>query len=170
MTAPRVLVAGIGNIFRGDDAFGVELVTLLARRQWPAGVRIVDFGTRGFDLFSALCDDYDVVVLVDALSRREAAGTLYLIEPTIEASPESLSAALEMHSIDPVTVLAAAKAGGATFTRCLVLGCEPQDLGDDDRVPAGLSPPAQAALVEAARLVGTIIEETYRQPAAALDG
>src|SRR5437870_2595644 len=80
---PRILVAGIGNIFLGDDAFGCEVVQRLAARAWPASVRVVDFGIRGFDLAYALMDGYDVTIFVDATPRADAPGTLYTIEPDL---------------------------------------------------------------------------------------
>ena len=79
---PRILIAGIGNIFLGDDAFGVEVVQTAGRENhWPENVRVVDFGIRGFDLTMALLEDLDLVILVDAAPRGGPAGTLYVIEP-----------------------------------------------------------------------------------------
>src|SRR5436309_933525 len=80
MQSPRILVAGIGNIFLGDDAFGVEVAQRLARRPLPDAVRIVDFGTRGLDLAYALLDGYEAVILVDASPRGGPPGTLYVLE------------------------------------------------------------------------------------------
>ena len=80
---PRILVAGIGNIFLGDDAFGVELVRRLSTRPQPDAVRVTDFGIRGYDLAYALLDGYDTTILVDACPRGDAAGTLYVIEPDL---------------------------------------------------------------------------------------
>ena len=76
-----ILVAGIGNIFNGDDAFGVEVVRLLAQHSLPAGVKVIDFGIRGIDLTYALLDGYDAAVLVDTAQRGERPGTIYVIEP-----------------------------------------------------------------------------------------
>ena len=81
LSLPRILVAGIGNIFLGDDAFGVEVVRRLSAREWPANVRVTDFGIRGYDLAYALLDGYDTTILIDACPRGELAGTLYVIEP-----------------------------------------------------------------------------------------
>jgi len=78
---PRILIAGVGNIFLGDDAFGVEVVQQMAGRTFPPGVRIVDFGIRGLDLTYALLEDYDAAIIVDALPRGQAPGTLYVVEP-----------------------------------------------------------------------------------------
>ena len=89
MDRPRVLVAGVGNIFLGDDAFGVEVVQRLARRPLPAEVRVVDFGIRGLDLTYALLDGYETVILVDAAPRGGPPGTLYVLEPDVgDPAPE----------------------------------------------------------------------------------
>jgi hydrogenase maturation protease len=84
MTA-KILVAGVGNIFLGDDGFGVEVALSLSKRQLPESVTVKDFGIRGFDLAYALLDPWDAVIIVDALPRGEAAGTLYVVEPDLAA-------------------------------------------------------------------------------------
>ena len=78
-----ILIAGIGNIFHGDDAFGVEVAQRLSQKQLPAGVTVIDFGIRGFDLAFALLDGYETYILVDVVQRGQPPGTLYLIEPEI---------------------------------------------------------------------------------------
>ena len=116
MNPSRVLVAGIGNIFLGDDAFGIEVVQRLAQRPQPAGVRVVDFGIRGLDLTYALLDGCDAVVLVDAIPRGGSPGTLYVLEPEVEGSagPESGDLMLDAHSLDPTKVLRLATALGSS--------------------------------------------------------
>ena len=116
----RVLVAGIGNIFLGDDAFGVEVIRRLANKL-PESVRVEDFGIRGFDLAYALMDDYESVILMDAIPRQGSPGTLYTIEPDLQnlQSPDS---AFEAHSLDPVKVLAFAQSMGANLKHVLVVG------------------------------------------------
>ena len=79
----NVLIACVGNIFLGDDGFGVEVARSLSMRQLPEGVSVKDYGIRGFDLAYALLDRWDLVIIVDALPRGEAAGTLYVIEPEL---------------------------------------------------------------------------------------
>src|SRR3712207_6645350 len=101
----RILVAGIGNIFLGDDGFGVEVVRRLAGRELPAGVDVQDFGIRGLDLMYALGDGYDAAVLVDAVPRGEPPGTLSVIEP----EPEADDVPLDAHGMDPAKVLALAQ-------------------------------------------------------------
>ena len=102
-----VLVAGIGNIFLGDDAFGVEVVRALARCSLPDAVCVKDFGIRGFDLAYALLDPWEMVILVDALPRGGAPGTLYTLEPDLSTmgDPASSDMAINPHGMDPVRVL-----------------------------------------------------------------
>ena len=85
MSSPGVLVAGIGNIFLGDDGFGVEVVQRLAARPQPDGVRVTDFGIRGFDLAFALLDEPEATILIDAMPRGQAPGTVYVLEPDLDA-------------------------------------------------------------------------------------
>jgi hydrogenase maturation protease len=154
----RVLVAGIGNVFLGDDGFGVAL----AQRELPPGVEVVDYGIRGMDLAYALLDDLDAAVLLDATPRGQAPGTLYVIEP--EAGEDHVD--LDAHGMDPVKVLALARALGGTPPRTLVVGCEPQTRmrGDEDEVVAALSEPVRAALDEAVRLVESLLDELLTTP------
>lgn len=95
----RVLIAGVGNIFLGDDGFGVEVVRRLAGRELPDGVEVRDFGIRGMDLAYALQEDYEVVVFVDATPRGEKPGTVSLIEAEVEDDEE---VSLDAHGMDPV--------------------------------------------------------------------
>lgn len=153
----RVLVAGVGNIFMADDGFGVEVARRLMGRELPAGVVVGDFGIRGLDLMYALGEGYDAVVLVDALPRGEAPGTLTVIEP----EPEADDIPLDAHGMDPAKVLALAGQLGDVPERVLLVGCEPKVRmsGDEEDVVAGLSEPVQAAVDEALSLVESLLEE-----------
>ena len=144
----KVLIACVGNIFLGDDGFGVEVARSLSKRQLPEGVSVKDYGIRGFDLAYALLDPWDLVIMVDALSRGEAAGTLYVIEPELNG-PASANTALNPHGMDPVRVLSLAASIGAVTAQVLVVGCEPHDFGDELEGRMGLSSPIQG-VVEAA--------------------
>jgi hydrogenase maturation protease len=161
----RILIAGIGNIFEGDDAFGVEVAQLLSRRTLPEEACVVDFGIRGFDLAYALLNGYDVTILVDATSRGETPGTLYTIqidpdstggldEPRIDVAP---------HGMNPMRVLQLARTMGGSIGRILLVGCEPETLGSEEDGQMGLSAtvaavvPAAADMVEA--LVRIILQE-----------
>lgn len=159
----RILVAGIGNVFLGDDGFGVEVAKRLAGRELPEGVEVADFGIRGMDLVYALHDDYELVVFVDATPRGGEPGTVYLLEPKIEEDGE---VTLDTHGMDPVKVIKLARALGAPPTRTLVVGCEPQVVvsGEDyDDMLMELSKPVRAAVEEAAKLVGSLVEESNKE-------
>jgi hydrogenase maturation protease len=157
---PRILVAGIGNIFLGDDAFGVEVVRRFSGRGLPENVRVVDFGIRGYDLAYALLDGYDTTILVDACPRGEPAGTLYVIEPDLNrlSGAEPQPAAVEAHSMNPLNVLRLARSMGPV-KRVLLLGCEPATLGPEEG-QMGLSEPIEAVLDEAVELLESVIEKT----------
>ncbi len=152
----RVLVAGVGNIFFGDDAFGSEVARRLLREEWPEHVRVVDFGIRGLDLTFALLDGYDTVILLDATPRGGAPGTIYMIEAECG---DVECAAVDAHAMDPMRVLAAAKRMGAKWERLLVVGCEPSPGEADPDGPGamGMSGPVEHAVEEAAETVRRLI-------------
>lgn len=158
--APTILIAGIGNIFLGDDAFGVELVQRLAKNKLPAGVRAIDFGIRGYDLAYALLDGADVTILVDACPRGDKPGTLYVIEPDLAGidSAESESAPVDAHGMHPVNVLRLAKSMGGALKRILLVGCEPECLGGEEG-KMGLSDTVATSLEEAVRMVESLVEK-----------
>ncbi|GAA3379060.1 hydrogenase maturation protease [Streptomyces sannanensis] len=153
---PKVLVAGIGNVFLGDDAFGPEVAAALLRRPQPDEVHVTDFGIRGMDLAYALTDGYDAAVLIDAAPRGGAPGTLYVIEPDVpdDAAPEA-------HGMDPVRVLALARRLGGEPPRTLVIGCEPGAVptGDSPDLTAGLSESVRPAVDSAVALVEETVAE-----------
>jgi hydrogenase maturation protease len=148
MNAPRILIAGIGNIFLGDDAFGVEVARRLAGRPLAPGVRVLDFGIRGIDLTYALLEDYQLIILVDAVQRGEKPGTLYVIEPLLESA-----GAMQTHEMAPARVLAAAKAMGAPLTNVVIVGCEPESFGSEEDPQTELSRQVGAAVDEAAAMI-----------------
>ena len=163
MSPKRILVAGVGNIFLGDDGFGVEVVRRLAGRELPEGVEVVDFGIRGMDLAYALQRDYELVVFVDATPRGEEPGTVYLIEPEIEEDGE---VSLDTHGMDPAKVIKLSRALGAKPTRTLVVGCEPQVVlsGEDyNDMLMELSEPVRAAVAEGVKLVESLVEESNKE-------
>lgn len=156
---PAILVAGIGNIFLGDDAFGVEVARALAMRTLPACVSVMDFGIRGFDLAYALLDPWNTVILVDGLSRGEPPGTLYLIEPNLAGVGSSSSATMELnpHGMDPMRVLNLAASMGTIAAEILIVGCEPNDFGQELEGRMGLSQPVQLVVEEAADMVEELV-------------
>jgi hydrogenase maturation protease len=148
----NILVAGVGNVFLGDDGFGVEVVRRLAERRVPAGVRVADFGIRGFDLACALQEPLDLVVLVDAVRRGSAPGTLYVLEVAENAGGP---VDFQGHGMDPAQVLRNARAMGRVPARVRVVGCEPASFGEPGTGAMGLSPAVEAAVPGAIDLIET---------------
>jgi hydrogenase maturation protease len=155
---PTILVAGIGNIFLGDDAFGVEVVRRMAGLKLSQSVRVSDFGIRGFDLAYALQDGYETTILVDACPRGQAPGTLYVIEPDLKLldDPEGPPAAVEAHAMNPLSVLRMARAMNIEVKNVLLVGCEPETLGGEEG-QMGLSAVVDTAADEAVRLVESLV-------------
>ncbi|MGV9253161.1 hydrogenase maturation protease [Streptomyces sp. NPDC003697] len=168
MPAPaRLLVAGVGNIFLGDDAFGPEVIRALGARPLPPEVRVRDFGIRGLDLAYTLLDGFKVVVLVDAAPRGHRPGTLSLVEPDL---PGEAAAAVPpgAHGMDPAKVLAlAARLGDGPLPRVLVLACEPELLPrDDEDILPGLSAPVRQAVGRAVGALHTVAAALLADPVA----
>jgi hydrogenase maturation protease len=156
LATPTILVAGIGNIFLGDDGFGVEVIRQLARSQFPETVRVADFGIRGYDLAYALLDGHDFTILVDAVSRGGAPGTLFVIEPDVTGN-----SAMDAHAMNPESVLQLARAMGPVRGRILLVGCEPATLGGEEG-HMGLSDTVAAAVEPAARLIEDLVARLLR--------
>lgn len=126
----NVLVAGIGNIFHGDDGFGVEVVRRLREHPFGDGVEIADFGIRGVHLaFELAGGGYDGVVLIDAVHCGGEPGTLYVIEPALDARSVDVDAA-DAHNLTPDAVLAWLARVGARPERLVIVGCEPETTGE----------------------------------------
>jgi hydrogenase maturation protease len=161
-TKARVLVAGIGNIFFGDDGFGVAVAARLASAAaWP-GVAVRDFGIRGLDLAYALQDGYVAAILVDAMPKGGEPGALYIIEPDLANDAPLEGVAFDAHAMDPVRVLRLARSLGRLPRRIVIVGCEPAgietsaELGD---ALVSLSPPVEAAVGEAVRVIDVLVQE-----------
>jgi hydrogenase maturation protease len=157
---PLILIAGIGNIFMGDDGFGVEVARRLLQTDLPAEVRVIDFGIRGLDLAYALQDGYPTTILIDAFPHGQPPGTVSVVEPDLnEISAESTL--VEPHSLNPVSVLNMAKAMNAPLKSVLLVGCEPESLGGDEG-HMGLSSTVEAAVEQAVtatiNLIGIILK------------
>ena len=157
-TKPTVLVAGIGNIFLGDDGFGVEVVRRLAARSLPEAVRVVDFGIRGFDLAYALQDGYETTILVDAYSRGQKPGTVSLVEPDLDNLDAGACEFVQPHAMNPMNVLRLAKSMNGPTKRILLVGCEPENLGGEEG-QMGLSKSCEAALDVAADKIEAVVNQ-----------
>ena len=156
----RVLVAGIGNIFLGDDGFGVEVAQQLSESNLPATVRVADFGIRGLDLAFALQDGYETTILIDAFPHGQAPGTVSVVELDLNDPAASLGEGnlLEPHAMNPMNVLRMAKAMDGKLKRILLVGCEPCTLGGEEG-KMGLSAPVEAAVREAVTAVENLVKK-----------
>jgi hydrogenase maturation protease len=167
--APRVLVAGIGNVFLGDDAFGVEVVRLLLDQNWPDGVSIRDFGIRGFDLALALMEPWRRVIVVDAYAHGGPPGSLYVIEPDLPSSHEdgNSSASFDGHSLHPLAVLHLVQRMGGNVPPIMIVGCEPADVSEQAGME--LTPHVKAALNEAVVVIERLVHAVVSSPACDLE-
>ena len=145
----RILVACIGNVFHGDDAFGVEVAKALSQMELPDAVQVTDFGIRSYDLAFAMLDGYEAVIFVDAAPRGKNAGTVFLLEA--DAGSVSLEGPVGGHSMDPQTVLRLVEAMGGYDGRVLVVGCEPATLEPNQTL--SLSAPVREAVAPAVELI-----------------
>ncbi|GCE24300.1 hydrogenase maturation protease [Dictyobacter kobayashii] len=165
---PEDLDCGHWQYLLWDDGFGVEVAQrLLARRHYPANVEVVDFGIRGVDLAYTLLDDYDELILVDAVPRGGAPGTLYVIEPDLTSMQQAgaQGAFLDAHSMDPVKVLAFAHHLGARPIHTLLVGCEPAVLGNaEEDLLVGLSDPVQAMIPAAIEMIDQLVDKLSMLP------
>lgn len=147
----KVLVAGIGNVFLGDDAFGVEVCRRLAQRALPAHVIVKDFGIRSYDLAYTLMEEWDLAILVDTLSQGGKPGTLYLFEPDVATTEGILT--LDAHTMNPRSVLQLVRALGGNIPRLLVVGCEPEMVEATWEGHTGLTAAVEAQVEEAVLMV-----------------
>ncbi len=165
----RLLVAGVGNIFLGDDGFGVEVVGRLAREQLPEGVEVLDVGTGSIHLAYQLLDGYDALIVVDALPRGVEPGTVCVFQPDfaeLDAAAEQNPPMCDGHSLEPVSVLTLLTALEARPPVTLVVGCEPADVGEG----IGLSAAVERAVDEAVAVVRDLLEAETRQLVRHKDG
>ena len=149
----RTLVAGVGNIFLRDDAFGVEVIRLLAEHPVPDGVEIRDFGIRGVHLAYELLNGCDLFVLVDAAARGEPPGTVTVLEVEVPDPDPAAGPVMDTHSMTPDGIFALLGSLGGRPRRSLLVACEPADVS----AGIGLSEPVEAALPHAVRTVEEIL-------------
>jgi hydrogenase maturation protease len=154
-----VLVAGIGNIFFGDDAFGVEVVRLLASRPLSSNAKIVDFGIRGMHLAYEIVSGYDLVIFVDAVGALgEEPGALYVIEPALAGSSGKVP---DAHGMELENVFAFVRQLGGSHAKFLLVGCKPVDVSEG----MSLSPAVAAAVPAAAALVENLVYKHAKRSA-----
>jgi hydrogenase maturation protease len=156
----RTLVAGVGNVFFGDDGFGCAVAQHLARGAQKEGVSVVDFGIRGMHLAYELASGYDAAIIIDAVARGGRAGTLYVLDPGRADRP----AVADAHGIDLDAVFAMMRALGAAPAQVVVVGCEAAEL----TARIGLSDALTQAVDAAVALVKTLLEDGARAVAGGL--
>ena len=147
----RVLVAGIGNVFFGDDAFGVEVLRELAADP-PFDARVRDFGIRARDLAYELLDPFELCIVADCMARGGAPGTLYVVEPELGDACHDVA---DGHAMNLEVVFSAVRELGGRMPRTLVIGCEP----DSIEPGMGLSASVARAVPEAAALIRELVRE-----------
>jgi hydrogenase maturation protease len=156
--AKQILVAGVGNAWLQDDAFGGEVARRLEAGDVPEGVTVMDFGTGGLDLAYELIRGYDALLLLDASRQGGEPGTLYVMEPAREDFAGELKDGenIDPHDMNPQTVLRFVNAVGGWPGKVIVIACEP---GETDEPGFGLTPPVAAAVESAAAFVLQTIGE-----------
>lgn len=150
----RILIAGMGNVLRGDDGFGIRVIEQLARIQLPDGVELYEAGGAGIALAQKLMDGYDACILVDATAQKGEPGTLYRFEPEVARNP----GAMGMHDLDPSKVLVLAQALNAVPEEVVVIGCVP---AQTDELCQELSSAVSAAVGRAVQMIVGEVERLH---------
>jgi len=164
----RTLVAGLGNVFETDDGFGSAVAAALDVAQLPAGTEVQDFGIRGVHLAYQLLEPYDLVVIIDTVSRGGAPGTLYVIEHGADPdrpAPAEQAPLLDAHDMAPDEVLALVPMLGGTLGRVVVVGCEPESIAPG----MGLSAAVTSSVENAVHLVIDLVRDGAHPARAAAD-
>ncbi len=153
---PSVLVACVGNVLRGDDAFGVAVARRLsATRALPDGTRLIETGTGGLAIVYELMNGYDVLIVVDAVDLERQPGSVFVIEPSVpdpEAIPAHERQALfsNLHLAEPSRVFVLSRAAGVLPEHVFLVGCQPEVVDD---FAEALSPSVERAVGVAATTV-----------------
>jgi hydrogenase maturation protease len=156
-----VLVAGIGNIFQTDDAFGVEVAQRLATRTLPPGARVEDFGIRGVHLAYELLEGYEGLVLIDAIPLGEPAGTLAVIAPEVRPEPmtgDDMAPVVDAHTMNPEVVLTTLARLGGSVENIFIVGCQPANLQEGMGLTAAVAAAVDEAVEMCCQLVSEIVE------------
>jgi hydrogenase maturation protease len=156
-----ILVAGIGNIFCGDDAFGCEVAQELMRQPLPEGVRAFDYGIRSYDLAYAMLEPNDAVILIDAVPRGEEPGTVFLLELDINRLDKPEGESVNAHAMNPVAVLQLVRSLGGSTGKIYLVGCEPALLESEDlKLSEKVRAAVPVALDTIRELIGDLLHET----------
>ncbi len=162
----KILIAGVGNVLRGDDGFGVKVAQWLNQNSsFPDGVRVFEAGIAGIPLVHELMDGYNALIIADAVERNGAPGTIFVIEPDISdpstPDPAALHSSLaDAHYTEPSKVLTLAKALGVLPSKVFVVGCQPAGY---DELGAELSDAVKGAVQVAVRQIESLVESLSTQ-------
>jgi len=157
-----ILIAGVGNIFHGDDAFGSEVARRLAESPLPSEVCVVDFGIRGHDLAFALQDAYAAVILIDVARRGGKPGELYVFQADLGQLPDDgKECDFDTHAMHPMRVLSVLHAQGSKLPPIWLVACEPLTFGPEEG-HLGLSEPVANAVPEAVTLIVSVLKKMVR--------
>jgi hydrogenase maturation protease len=156
----RVIVAGMGNVLRRDDGFGVQVARHLATSHTlPAQVRVIEVGIGGIHLVHELMARYDLLIIVDAVDRASAPGTVHVLQADVDDlgtwSPEARGDFLaDMHYATPSKALVLARALGVLPPRVFIVGCQPENA---DELGIGLSAPVARSVHETVHTVQRLV-------------
>jgi len=154
-----ILIAGVGNVLRGDDGFGVHAARALASKTLPSGVRVAELGISGLALVHEILDGCDACIIVDAVRRGGQPGTLYVLRPREFGPPTALQQEIDLHTTEPGRALALAKAWGARPKQVYVVACEPQQT---EELSEQLSDAVEAAVQPTITAVFRLVEELQK--------
>jgi hydrogenase maturation protease len=157
----KILVAGIGNIFLGDDAFGSEVARRLMSEKLPPEVRVIDFGIRTYDLAYAIMDGYDVTILIDITAQGRTPGTVYLIEPDLNQLDQLDANLADAHSMNPARVLQMLRRFGSSPGKLYLIGCEPAILEVEDG-QIGMSETVEKSIPQAIEWIKTLLDDLLK--------
>lgn len=160
----RILIAGVGNVLRGDDAFGIVVLRRLEESLNVEGVEYFESGIAGISLVQKLMDGFDALIIVDALDRGAPPGQVFVLEPDAEAlkNPPSRHEATDLHQADPEVVLRMATALKTLPQRAWIIGCQALDC---DELGAPLTPAVARAVPTAVDRIQQIVLTLQKEPA-----
>ncbi len=160
----RILIAGVGNVLRCDDGFGIEVMHRLEETLAVEGVEFFESGIAGISLVQKLMDGFDALIIIDALDRGAEPGRVFVLEPDAKSlrHPPSHHEATDLHQADPEVVLRMASALNTLPPRAWIVGCQAQDC---DALGAPLTEAVACAVPVAVDRIWQIVQSLQKEPA-----
>lgn len=161
----KTLVAGMGNVLRGDDGFGIRVIDELKQNHiFTDDVNLYEAGIGGISLVQELMSGYDALIVIDAVEKGAAPGTVFVLEPMdgkVEIKNLELHQKMvDMHYADPSKVLLMAKAVNVCPPIVYIVGCQPEFV---DEAEEGLRPSVENAIPQAINEVISLLEQLQKQ-------